>query len=355
MSCALITAPLPESRFDEWNRLVAGSPQGSIYSTSMYLDTLCRATGGSFRIIASSKGDNLVGGIGLYETSTAYGPSVSNRLLLYYNGIVLRDYKSKYPSQEASRQIETLTALERYLLRCGYPHILIHNRSTVTDLRPFCANGWTIRPGYTYVVPLVDMDAQWGRVEQNLRRLITRCENNNITFTDDDDFDSFFRLHYQVHQRKGAPLYLSRNTFRIYFDSLRAHNLCRLFQARLPDGRSVAAQLVLTGDHPVSHTVCAGADGHYLNTGCTPFLRWKSFCALAKLGYRANDLTDAALNSVTRFKSQLGGTLEATSVISHTGSRAYRIDRSLRSALQRTRSLVSSAVRVTVKKEQHRR
>jgi hypothetical protein len=44
--------------------------------------------------------------------------------------------------------------------------------------------------------------------------------------------------------------------------------------------------------------------------GATAFLRWKVFEVLSGLGYAANDLTDAALNSVAHFKSQLGGTLE---------------------------------------------
>ena len=47
-----------------------------------------------------------------------------------------------------------------------------------------------------------------------------------------------------------------------------------------------------------------------LNQGINSFLRWESFCHLNRMGYASNDLTDAALNSVTRFKSQLGGELK---------------------------------------------
>jgi hypothetical protein len=67
---------------------------------------------------------------------------------------------------------------------------------------------------------------------------------------------------------------------------------------------------VILGKHEVSHSVSAAADPKYLKTGATAFLRWKVFEALSALGYKANDLTDAALNSVAHFKSQLGGTLE---------------------------------------------
>ena len=99
------------------------------------------------------------------------------------------------------------------------------------------------------------------------------------------------------------------------------------------DGKVIASQLMLTGTHPVAHTVCAGADEDYLRLGASGFLRWHGALALARDGYRANDLTDAGLNPVTRFKSQLGGELTATWSVSR-ASRLYQLE----SALQRWRS-----------------
>jgi len=173
----------------------------------------------------------------------------------------------------------------------------------------FQSAGWTVSPTYTYVVPLTDRAGLWERCDQNLRRLVGRCEGQGITFTEDDDFESFFRMHLDVHQRKAAPLYLPKPQFERYVRRLTAERLCRLFHARLPSGQSIAAQLVLVGPHPVSHTICAATDGEFLSLGASAFLRWRAFEALAGLGSVANDLTDAALNSVTRFKSQLGADL----------------------------------------------
>jgi hypothetical protein len=42
------------------------------------------------------------------------------------------------------------------------------------------------------------------------------------------------------------------------------------------------------------------------------------------LGYAANDLTDAELNPVTHFKSQLGGNLETSLVLSGRDSGRFR-------------------------------
>jgi hypothetical protein len=315
---------LGESNYDEWARLVAGSPDGSIYATAEYLDTLCVAAGGKFRILIARRGEELVGGIPLYERVSRKRVVVSPRLLLYYLGPVLTRSESKYPSQQSSRTLTTLGALADTLGGLGYAKIILKGRHTVSDLRPFLARGWTSSPSYTYIVPLQDLAGQWNRVEQNLRRLVDRCTEQNLTHTDDDDFESFLRLHKLTMTHHETSLYLPDDPFRRWFTTLRKAGLCRLFHARLPDGQSVATQIVLLGDHPVSHTVCAAIDPAHRQIGAAAFLRWRTFQWLALHGKTANDLTDASLNSVTHFKSQLGGDLVTNLVVETRGSLAWR-------------------------------
>ena len=176
-----------------------------------YLDALCEAAGGSFRILAvrrratsfSEESPSTSG-------SSRSGAYVSPRLLLYYNGIVLRPYETRYPSQRTSRQNEILESLLDGLAGLNYGRVSLRCRSPLTDVRVLLARGWTARPQYSYVVPLTDMDALWGRMEQNLRRLVDRCAAQGLSVTEDDDFESFFRLHSQIHERKGASLYLPK-------------------------------------------------------------------------------------------------------------------------------------------------
>ena len=109
---------LSEAAFPEWNRLLAKSAEGSVYSMPEYLDALCEAAGGKFRILAVRGGDDLLGGVGLYERGSGSGAFVSPRLLLYYNGVILRAYDTRYPSQRTARQTEILA---RPLCRPGPP------------------------------------------------------------------------------------------------------------------------------------------------------------------------------------------------------------------------------------------
>ncbi|NNG16773.1 MAG: GNAT family N-acetyltransferase [Gemmatimonadales bacterium] len=333
MKAPLIVRELAPSEFDRWDRLVAEAPEGSIYNTAPYLGALCESTGADFRILSAAKGDELQGGVALYEQPSRWGTIVSPRLLLYYNGLVTRPDASQYPSVRARRRMEIQQALETALSRQGYVRLCLKSCSPLRDVRVFQQRGWRVVPTYTYVVPLTDLKALWQRMEQNLRRLVTRCETQGLTVSDDDDFESLFRMHFDVHRRKGAPLYLPKAEFERYFKQLKAAGLCRLYQARLPDGRSISAQLVLTGSHAVSHTVCAASDGEFLSMGASAYLRWKAFEALAGLGHSANDLTDAALNPVSRFKSQLGADLHLCLQIAHRDEMGIRLRDAFRRAV----------------------
>jgi hypothetical protein len=337
---------LEPARYEEWDRFVAASPDGAIYATAAYLDVLCGVAGGRFRVMAVRRGDELAGGVALYERDSRFGAFVSPRLLLYYNGLVLKRYDTKYPSQQTSRDLETLTLLEAAIAQAGYGAVMLKNREPVRDVRPFVARGWTAHPGYSYVVPVADPEALWNRMEQNLRRLVTRCETrDHLSVTDDDDFDAFYRLHQVTLERKDTAAYLPHDAFAAFVTRLKALGLARLFHARLPDGRAIASQLVLLGAHPVSHTVSAAGDPEFNKLGAQAFLRWNVFQQLGALGYRGNDLTDAALNPVTHFKAQLGGDLAVSLVLESPGTSLYRWGTAVAAAPWRARAAVARRVR----------
>jgi hypothetical protein len=322
------TRELASSDHDAWCALVAEAESGSVYALPAYLTALCRATDARYRIVGAFLDGRLVGGVALYERASRWGTHVGNRLLLYYNGIVLHLPPKKFPSDVTSQEIAVLDALASALERSGYAQAQLHNHSAVRDVRPFLARGWQARLSYTYVMPLADPAAQWERVDPNLKRLITRCERDGVTYVEDDDFDALFRLHAGTHERKGSPLYLPKERFATYYEELKRAGLARLGHA-VYQGKVIASQLMLTGPHAEAHTVCAGADDAYMRMGASAFLRWHGCLALARDGYRANDLTDAALNPVTRFKSQLGGTLTPTWSLVRTDSMGFRLSGAL--------------------------
>lgn len=309
MHNSVTTRFLGPDEYPRWAELVASSPDGSAYSLPEYVDALCTATHAEFRVLVGEHDGRIVGGITLYERRSRAGVFIAQRPLLYYNGIVLMPHDARHPSQRDEWCLHVMSALERALSQLPHARVKFKSRATLHDLRAFEPPAWSIIPTWTYQVDISDLAQAWDRIDKDQRRLIRRCSELGARLTEDDDFDSFYRLYATTHERKGAPLCLPRESFRRFVETLRKRGLGRIYHARMPDGSVLASQLVLTGPHPVTHVVCAGSDAATQKLGASPFLRWKVFEDLHAAGYRGNDLTDAAVNPVTRFKSQLGGEL----------------------------------------------
>jgi len=151
----------------------------------------------------------------------------------------------------------------------------------------------------------------------------------------DDDIETFIRLNEDTYQRKGLTPYLDRDRFGEMYQTLKKHDACQMYFASLPDGRRIATQVVLKTKHPVTHTWMAGSDPEFLKTGASAFLRWKVFEDLNRRGYAFNDLTDATIESVAKFKSQFGGNLEQSFVIYKVMSSRLRLHNRFKSILSK--------------------
>jgi hypothetical protein len=157
-------------------------------------------------------------------------------------------------------------------------------------------------------------------VERNLRRLVDRCTERRVVLTD-DDIACFLRLHELTMDRHGTAFYLPKPAFQRRFQQrIRVVSAaCSTLACRM-DSR-LQLNLSCSGRTPWAS---AGMDPTHRQLSASAFLHWRVFERLACLGYAANDLTDAALNAVTHFKSQLGGALVLNPVIETAGSATWQ-------------------------------
>lgn len=142
MSQQTSVVELSVDQYPAWKALLAESPDGSVYHQPEYLGTSCASAGGRFRILGAMQAEELVGGVALYERDSPFGAFVAPRLLLYYNGLVLRRYDTKYPSHQSAHDVATLSALVERLESLGFGSIKPRNPGTMTDIRSVVVRGW---------------------------------------------------------------------------------------------------------------------------------------------------------------------------------------------------------------------
>ena len=256
---------------------MAASAQGSLYATSQYLSALCEATAGNFRILAAARGNELVGGIALFEQQQGSLTRVAPRPLLYYNGLVLCESTSKYPSLATAKLLEVSSAIEAQISSSCYEKVVLKNHWSFLDARSF----WRRAGPFARIFIRCRSRHRGGLAARRTEPVAWSEGVRSKAFASLKTTTSpAFRLHAAGVERQECRL-LARGPF-LGFIRRPSPRASAVSTTRLPTGQSISAQIVLTGPHPVSHTSARRripASQH----GATAFRRWKVFEALSIL------------------------------------------------------------------------
>ena len=322
--------------YGSWDEFVKSAAGGTIYHTTAYHLALAEAAEAEVSFVAVTDGGRIAGGAPLLISRSRAGSSVTNRLFLHYNGIMLDrrfslEHDGAGASAGANASIELISALAQAVSARGLDSVTLHQSGIGFDLRPFHAAGWRSSPTYTYVVGLdpaggEDVTALLKSADKNIRRLVRKAAENGVRLTEDLETAELHRLHSLTAERKGSPVYLPADRFDRLIRRLHAAGVCRVFQARLSDGTIAAAQVVMFGPGGDSHAVCAAADPRYNSLGVNPFLRFGVFGKMQASGALYNDLTNASLDSVGRFKAELGARLKMNCVLNSPTSMRFKLN-----------------------------
>src|SRR3990167_5464714 len=139
----------------EWDEFVAQSPQGTVFSTSKWLNLFDRP----YHIYGYYHGHNLIGGMANFDSPAPITP---------FQGILVKDIEMKY-ARGLSLYNEVATALLPFAPKEFYNHW------TFPDIRPFKWAGWKCDVRYTFVVDLTDMNALWDGLEKQTLYEITHA------------------------------------------------------------------------------------------------------------------------------------------------------------------------------------
>ncbi len=300
----------------DWDKAIHNSPQSSIYSCALYLQTLAKITNVTVKLLTVRQNHQIIGGLPL--VSNLQGKQhimMGNHLLYYLAPFTVRDKTMNETSYER-RSIKVTQYILEYLNTKAFDKVFIKYYQQTPDTRQLSDNNWLFIPSYTYRVKLSHKDDIFNNFDPNIRRIIRKCSKENWQFSSEGNIDDFYALHQWNMQSHKRPTYLNHKLFKQFINTLRRENHCRLFELRNNNGELLSSQLVLTGPFTISHTLSAATAPSYTNSGATSVLRWQVFQYLSDKGYDVNDLTDAHEASVARFKQQLGGQLHL-SLVAH--------------------------------------
>lgn len=212
-----------------WDNFVEESPQGTIFSTTKWLDLF-----GDYELLGYYKNGNLAGGMVLQKQMP----------LTPFQGVLVRAQDGKYATR-MSLENEVVTALIPAMGKRVFC-----NHYALTDIRPFLWAGFTAGVKYTYVwTPSCEM-------EKDTRYIINRY-NAQIG----QDFDKLDWLYTLTFQRKGMERPVSSKFLRRMCEATNAEVLTC-------DGAGV----ILIKDSKRYYYIIGASDGE----GASSYLLWNA-------------------------------------------------------------------------------
>lgn len=124
-----------------WDKFVATSPQGTIFSTSRWLNAASSVQGGESLIVGVWKNDQLVAGVSCIHITQGPFKKATSPVMTPYGGILCRPDAGKRPSEAESFNMCCAEQLIRYL-STRYHHVFLVHAPELKDIRPFIWAAW---------------------------------------------------------------------------------------------------------------------------------------------------------------------------------------------------------------------
>ncbi len=259
---------LSAQSYESWDTFVASSPQGSIFSTSSYLQANKRDF---FINVIEEKGEIVAGTVMAKDQLRGFG----NPLFTKYLGPLLSpcppDLK---PQNHVRRSVELLVQLAEASSSHTTFDYTFHPE--LCNWLPYYWNGFQCSVRYTYRFDTsVGMEALAGRLQSRLRTLIRKSEKSGVHIDQEVSPKDFFEIGQRSFQRQGGGAPYSLTWLENLHQKLSSRGQIALLGARNEHGDLLAVAGLLL-DNRFSYLLLNGYDHHSSGALANSYLVWKA-------------------------------------------------------------------------------
>jgi len=297
---------LKEEEYDKWDKFVEKSPQGTIFSSSKWLEIIT-SLGGEFKILTCYKGEELIGGVSFVERREKRFKYIFIPKFTPFGGILCQDTSSLNYKKQSIIQHDVASSIIPELL-ATYDKISIAHHISYDDIRPFSWNNFTQEIRYTYVVDLSDIEGLWNNLEYDTKSEIRKAKKNNIKITLEDDISEFYLLYKATYERQKRVPSVSIDFMENLYTKLKALNKTQMYFARDGNNELVAIVFIII-DNKRAYYQFGATHPELRRSGGGSLALWTVFEDLhGKV--KEIDLVGANTPSIARFKRGFGGELK---------------------------------------------
>lgn len=265
--------------YKEWDTFVDNSPQGTIFSTTEWMQLYDVP----WKVWGYYKNSNLVGGICSFEKPQPLTP---------FQGILTIPTPDMKYANIISLQNEVATAL-LYVVPQEFT-----NHYMYPDIRPFLWNGFSASVRYTYVVDITNLSQLWANLEKSTRYDITRAQRSHIVLNKGIE-GGFFLLYTETFKRKGLDVPVSESLIK------KIYKIGMGYSAFDAQSKELLASAIVIFDKKRAYYILAAS----AVSSVPSLLLWEIFKDVASMGYKEMDLVGCNDQNIALYKRGFGGKL----------------------------------------------
>ena len=291
-----------------WNQLVNDSSQGNAFTRADCLQMLC-ATDPNLSLVRLGcfEGTRLVGGQAIiYDTH--WGFTLTPPFEFFYNGPLLAPMARLSRASRAPMQLDVLGSLAKALAQ-RVDRLSFETHPSLSDVRALIELGWDVRPEYSHLWNVRDIQHVWNEMNRDKRRMIHQANEKFVFGRDesDDTLDAFLKLYHQTMEKfSWRPSPKWEAIFRARFRWLVERDLCRLYIARTIHGELAGGVVTLLSREDQSvYLYRQGSSVVFRDAGGVSALYWHVAQQVAN-EFSWVDFGGSPQPSLGRFKDFLG-------------------------------------------------
>lgn len=305
---------------DRYDELVARSPQGSIFSTSWWLDAVAP---GAWRPHLVEDGD-IIAAWPTVVRSNRWGSVHLGAPSTPFLGPLLPDAdegKRRWSTAERSLEL-LLDAL------APYAHLEARCHPRFTYWTPLSWHGFSQTTSYTWRLDsLDDLGDVEAAMRTNIRGDIRKARKHDVA-VGEADLGEFLALHARATRGREELARETRRTIERVDGSAKKREARRVLIARGADGEPHAGGYFVYDDETVYY-LAGASDSALRSSGATSLLIWAAIEFASEAGL-AFDFEGSMIPSIERFFRAFGGSPTGFSVVRHTPRAALRAERALK-------------------------
>ncbi len=294
---------LEETEYDEWDKLVEESPQGTIFHESSWIKALTEDYG----IYGYFKNGKLSAGIPFVRSKLKLGiKKLHSPPSTPYFGIVYKENKGKYVTNLSDEKSISMAIIKK--LKEEFDSITISFSPFVIDIQPFIWEGFSCNVKYTYMIQIHDLDLVWNDMDAKRRNDIVKAEKDGVYIEPSDDFEQTIELVKKTFDRQRKQVNFI-STAIIYNNMLSDKGRCKSFLARDNSGKAIGAVYIIW-DQKRSYYLFGGYDSEEKHHGASAMATWEAIKFTKNvLGLNCFDFEGSMIPAIETYFRKFGGEL----------------------------------------------